>query len=112
MSIVYMWEQPVVKFIDLLTEFLRVKIWRILWLEWTELNLDVIGKTMVIIVYGFLFFDIYQGWSCCSSFEIWVCSFVKLAEEVSSCLRILESWLITKSMSVFVCLTGMSYPGI
>ena len=78
MSVVYMWEKPVVKFIDFFTEFLRVQVRRILWLEGTELNFNVVCKTMIIVVYCFLFFDVYQSWGGISSFGIRIGSFLKL----------------------------------
>ena len=53
MTVVDVWKQPVVKLINFLAEFFWIQVWCIFWLEWPELNLQVIGQTMVIIVYRF-----------------------------------------------------------
>ena len=107
MTVVDVWKQPVVKLINFLAEFFWIQIWCVFWLEWPELNLQVIGQTMVIIVYRFFLINIYQCRSCSPSLEIRICSFIELTKEISPGIWIFKSWLIAKSVPITIGLTGM-----
>ena len=59
MAIVDMWKEPVVKLINLFSEFLWIQIRGILGLEWSELHFEVVRQTVIIIVHSLFLFYIH-----------------------------------------------------
>ena len=78
MSIIYGREKPVIKFINLPAVLHRIKIRRIDRLEFPELYLNIIGQSVVIVIYCLLIFDIHKGRGGCSSCKFRIGILIKL----------------------------------
>ena len=78
MTVIYVREEPVVELVDDIPVLNRIKVRCILRLKSSEVNLEVVGHSVVVVVNCLLFLDINNGRCCCSALEIRVCSLIKL----------------------------------
>ena len=98
MSVIDMGEEPVIELVDLLPVFLRVKIRCIHRLELSELHLNIIGKSVIVIIYCLLLDHIHKGGCGRTALVLGVRIFVKLGQEMYTCDGILKILLIRKAV--------------
>ena len=79
MSVIDCREKPVIKLIDFLSVFHRIKIRCVHRLEFSELYFYVIGQSVIIVIDCLFLSDIYKGGSGCSSGKVRICILVELA---------------------------------